>query len=97
MKPVLRDMLHLVEGVVLGFWIAVMPVVLAGGIYEVVTGGPSDGFLFGLMFFAFAWFAAVLAVVPVACCKAARFRVLCRWISLIMLAGLMWIWSQNRG
>jgi hypothetical protein len=92
MRPVVRNVLRFVECVALGLWIAIMPPVLAGGTYEVVTGGPSDGFLFFGMIFILPWMAAVFAVVPVSCWKVRAFRLLCRWFSIMLFAWLISIW-----
>lgn len=95
MKPLVRDILRFLECVALGLWIAVMAPVLAGGVYEVVTGGPSYGFLFVLMLFVVSWFAAVMAVVPAACWKVRKSLLMCRWASILMLVVLALIRFYN--
>jgi|GEM_PF-5288253 len=66
-----------------------MTPVLAGGIYEVVTGSPSDGFLLMLMIFGFPLFAAVMLIVPVACWRVRKFLLLTRWAALFYLIVLI--------
>lgn len=92
MRPLDRDVLRFIECVSLGLWIALMPFVLAGGIYEIVTGSPSDGFLFILMFFAVPWFAFMMIVVPQGCWNHKRLRLCCRWLSLLLFFGLLMVW-----
>lgn len=92
MKPLARDALRFIQCLGLGLWIAVMPFVLAGGIYEIVTGSPSDGFLFETIVFIVPWFAVVMVVVPVACWNHQAFLVLSRWLAMLFLAVLLLIW-----
>lgn len=89
MKALAREILRLIECVGLGLWLALMTPVLAGGIYEIVTGSPSDGFLFMLMIYGFPLFAAVLLIVPVGCWKSKKCLNIARWGALFFLVTLV--------
>ncbi|MCF7784781.1 MAG: hypothetical protein K9N47_01595 [Prosthecobacter sp.] len=92
MKPSARDVWRFIECVGLGLWFALMTPELAGGIYEVITGSPSDGFLFMLMIFVVPWFAAVMAIVPAACWRVRKFLLMTRWTAFFYLIVLIGIW-----
>ncbi|WP_395737783.1 hypothetical protein [Prosthecobacter sp.] len=89
MKLWLRSLAHLTECVILGFWIAMMVVVLPGGIYEISTGSPSDSFLFYLMIVGFPVVGAVLVMVPMACWKNKKCLRVARQTGLFFLVALV--------
>lgn len=92
MKSSGRGVLRLIECVGLGLWIALTPLALAGGLYEIVTGYPSDGFLFSLSLFVVPWSVAVMCVVPVSCWNGEDFLFRSRQVAIVLLGGMVLIW-----
>lgn len=90
-----RAILRLLECVGLGLWISWMALVLSGGIYEVITGSPCDGFLFQMMFIGFPLFLFSVVLIPAACWRSRVVLLVARWLALFDLIALLVIRSMH--
>lgn len=92
MKGFVLKVLWLAECLALGIWIAMMPMVIAGGIYEMATGSPSDGFFFSMIPWNLVMIPLLLLAVPLMCWKGGTPLRICRWLALGMFAVLVVLW-----
>lgn len=88
MKPFLVGLLRLIECLGLALLISFFSFAIPGGIYELITGSPSDGFNFDLFLFGSPIFVIMLITLPVAIWQNPKVKSVC-WKSLLLFATMM--------
>lgn len=92
----MATLLKLIEAVILGAGIVFLSLGNAGGIYEITKGGPSDGFLFNVMFFGFPLIILALCCLPFAINRSPTFRNASRLWFLILIGMTFVVRSLNQ-
>lgn len=85
MKLWIAAPLRLVECVGLGWFISFLAFAIPGGIYEAITGSPSDGFNFTLFLFGSPLMLIMLVVLPAMIWRSVNVKRACWWLLLFLL------------
>ena len=68
---------------------------VAGGLYEIVTGSPSDGFLFSLMMFGLPIWMIIIVGIPLTCWHSVKAKLVCRVIVITCFCTILGIRAFN--
>ena len=89
MRSLIVGLLRLIECLGLGVFISFFAFAIPGGVYEIVTGSPSDTFNLVLLLFGSPVFLAMLIGLPIAIWGNVKVKRACWWLVLLLVASIV--------